>query len=122
MSNALYTQLASDANSMLAEFGQEVVLTRRTTTYNPSTGTSAPTETTQTGVACIFDYPVADINGVQVQVGDKQCFLSAKNISMPKVDDELTLASSQTFHITAVKATSPAGVPVLYEVNLRGQQ
>lgn len=126
-----YSSIASNADAMLSEFGQTVTVTTNTYgSYDTATGSNSVSTSTQTASAVILDYARTDAgmlnaDGSLVLNTDKQCYVSALTTSgislqAPKPDiTTVTDVNSNTFTVKNVKAVSPAGTPVLYELNLR---
>ena len=121
-----YTKIQATANKLLKGKGQTVTITRQTSgAYNTATGAAAVTTTTQTGYGAIFDYADRNIDGELILSGDKQLLLSAVNstgtaLTAPEVNDTVTDAGAVVRTITRIKALSPAGTTVMFDVNLRG--
>ncbi len=119
-----YSEIATDVDETLAEFGQTVTVTTKTGgTYSTSTGVITPTSTTQTGTGAVFDYPTRNIDGNLILIGDKQLLLSPKNsagaaLTAPAVNDTVTIGGV-VWTVTMVKPLSPAGTVVMYDCNLR---
>jgi hypothetical protein len=116
-----YGKIATLADSLLAEYGQKVTITRRSDgEYNPTTGeVMMASETYQTGKGLLMDYGQSMIDGSMIQAGDKQLFLSVVGLSSVKIGDLVTTADSITRTITSIKDYNPAGVSVMMECNLR---
>jgi len=120
-----YSRMQQTANKMLKGKGQAVTITRRTSgAYDPTTGAATVTTTTQVGWGAIFDYSDRNIDGELILSGDKQLLLSAVNstgtaLTAPEVNDTVT-AGGVVRTITRIKALSPAGTTVLFDINLRG--
>jgi hypothetical protein len=116
---ALYTSLAGIANQVLTYYGQPLVISNIVTgAYDPATGQSSTTVTTQTGSGAIFEYENENIDGILIQKGDKQVILSAIGITPPKVNDTINIGGiSHT--ITNVGTISPAGTICLFDLNVR---
>jgi hypothetical protein len=120
-----YSRMQQTANKMLKGKGQAIVITRQVSgAYDPATGTATVTTTVQNGYGAIFDYSDKNVDGVLILSGDKQLLLSAVNstgtaLTAPEVNDTVT-AGGVVRTITRIKALSPAGTTVLFDVNLRG--
>jgi len=113
-----YPRTAATALRLLQRFGAVATLKRSSVAaYDPSTGTAAETPTSLSTTACVFDYPQKYVDGTLILVGDKQAYLSAEQL--PKQGDVLAWQSVD-YTVITVKAIAPAGVAVLYEVQLRG--
>ena len=124
--NDFYTKMQTTANKLLKGKGQAVTLSRQTAgVYDPTTGETVVTVTTQTGTGAIFDYADENIDGVLILSGDKQLLLSAVNstgtaLTAPMVNDTVTDTGGVVRTITRIKTMSPAGTTVLFDCNLRG--
>lgn len=117
-----YTIDRAEAADMIAEFGQAVTLTRIAAgTYDPATGTSTPSTSTQAGKGVILPLsPMKKAAGTNIPEGAQQLLLSALKadgsvLVVPHVDDNVTLASGEVMQIIAVDPLTPAGVAVLYD-------
>jgi hypothetical protein len=115
-----YAAMALSADDLLVEFGAAATLTRTTAgAYDPETGTSTPeTVTTQNVTAVCIDYAAEFIDGSLIQRGDKQVFLSPKDITAPAAGDKFTWQGAE-YSVIAVTPLSPAGTVVLYELQAR---
>lgn len=113
-----YNATAATAVRLLTRFGAACTLKRTTAgTYNPATGTSTPTVTSLTTTAAVFDYPQRYVDGTLIREGDKQCFCSPSVV--PKQGDVLEWQGAD-YQVVMVKPVSPAGIPVLFEAQIRG--
>jgi hypothetical protein len=115
-----YSEMAAVADELLTEFGATATMTRNTAgTYDTSDGTTAaPTTTVQTVTAAVFDYEQKYLDGTLILAGDKQAFLSPAGITAPLQGDVLTWQGTD-YTVIAVKPLSPAGVPLLFELQVR---
>ena len=125
-----YARMQATANKLLKGKGQAVTLTRQVSgAYDPATGQATITTTIQTGTGAIFDYGIQQAGiysapGSLIQVGDKQLLLSVISamgglLTAPEVNDTVTVGTT-VYTIKQVKALSPAGTTVLFDINLRG--
>lgn len=116
-----YGKIATLADSILADYGQSVIIISRSGgEYDPSTGEVLyATETTQTGRGLLMDYGQKMIDGSMIQLGDKQLFLSVVGITAPKIGDIIVAADAKARTITQIKDYNPAGTSVMLECNLR---
>jgi hypothetical protein len=126
-----YSAIASNADAMLSEFGQTVTVTTSTAgTYNPATDAVTVTTASKTGNAVILDYDridtgVLNMDGSPVLSSDRQCYLSAlasdgSSMTEPTPDKtQITDAAGKIYTVKNMKRVSPAGTPVLYELNIR---
>lgn len=113
-----YTATAATASRLLSRFGAAATLKRVSgTAYDPATGTNVPTYTDVPTTAAVFAYDQKYIDGTIIKQGDQRAYCAPGN--MPAAGDRFTW-NSATLEVVAVKPVSPAGVPVLYEAQLRG--
>lgn len=113
-----YAATAETATRLLERFGAAATLKRSTPgAYNSATGTTTPTVTTHATTAAVFAYDQKYIDGTLIQQGDQRAYLAPAVV--PQQGDALTWGG-RDWAIVAVKPVSPAGVPVLYESQLRG--
>ncbi|QLQ28519.1 MAG: hypothetical protein HZT39_09840 [Pseudoxanthomonas sp.] len=119
MTSFQYAAIAATATRLLQRFGASATLKRQTAgTYDPSTGTTPVTVTELATTAAVFAYDQKYIDGTLILQGDQEAYLTAANA--PKQGDLLAW-QGRDWSIVAVKPISPAGVPVVYEAQLRGQ-
>lgn len=112
-----YTATAAEAHALLSEFGQRVTLTKNSAgAYNPATGSATVTSVAQSTVGAVLEFAdgVTNFAGALVTKDSKRVLLSTVGIDAPAVDDTIA-AGGKTYTVLQVKATRPAGVPVLYE-------
>lgn len=116
----------STADRLIEAKGQVITLTRRApSAYDPATGTSAITLTTQTGKGVILPLsPMTKANASNIVAGDQQMLLSSLNstggvLTVPHVDDTATLANGEVVSIVSVDPLSPAGLDILYDCVVR---
>lgn len=115
----IHTKAAATAVRLLAKYGQVVTLTHSAPgTYDPATGSVANTLTTQTAVAVELDYSEREIDGTLVQRGDKKLLLAASGLTVPTVDDTVTVRSV-VYTIKSVNTVAPGGVDIVYELQGR---
>ena len=115
-----YSDMADTADELIAEFGQAVTLkVSAGTTYDPETGSSVVTYTDQSGHGCVVEFDKKLIDGTKVRVGDKLVLLSPIGITEPKDGDQLVIGAETWQLVPPVTVTAPAGVAVLYEVQVR---
>ena len=117
-----YDKTAASALRMLAHAGAACTITRKgegSGSYNPDTGTfgTAPA-LTQDGVAVVFPYPEELIDGTTILRGDHQAYVAPQLAWAPRATDVLAW-QGVNYTVVSVKAWAPAGVPVLYELQVR---
>jgi hypothetical protein len=121
---SFYSDLAADADLLLAEFGQSITIRRQTAgEYDPETGSAAITTSDEVGNGCVFDFGLHASGqsfsaGSMILAGDKQLLLSPVGIAAP-APGCLAIIGADAWNIVSVKSTAPAGVAVIYECQLR---
>lgn len=115
----------SKAGPMFRKYGMSVTL-RRTTqgAYNPSTGgMGAGTAVDYTCLVVVTEYNDFVVDGTLVKRGDKRLLVAAKGLDItPSVGDVFLLNDGQwkvPDSTGAVKTLAPAGVAIMYEVQIR---
>ena len=133
----LAEELSQEVTDLLDELNsdglaQECLITKRASgAYDPATGTTSVTETTQTVVGSIFDSlseltspsTVTNINSSLIKSGDRILLLSAIDISGNAVDvepDFLISVNGRAYTVITLGAIDPGGVVINYVAILRG--
>jgi hypothetical protein len=117
-----YTRAIAMVQRLLAKYGTTTTLTTPSDTaaaYDPATGTAtlaAPTVDTVT--VAVFPYADKFIDGTLILTGDEQAYLSAQGISEPKPGSMLAWRG-KSYTTVRAKTLGPAGVNVLYELQVR---
>lgn len=117
-----YTQSAATAQRLLARFGKAITVRKQQAgAYDPATSSVSinNVDTVAQGVLLEYKDGQANAPGTMIQVGDKKLLLSPANFSADPIASDLVLADGATWNIVKVKALRPAGVTVLYELQLR---
>lgn len=113
-----YTATAATATRLLQRFGAAATIKRTTTgAYDPALGYAPVTTTQLATTAAVFDYPQGYIDGTNILQGDRQAYLTPANA--PKQGDVLTWQGAD-LAVVSVKPVAPAGLAVVYEVQVRG--
>lgn len=125
-----YARTKANTTRMLTRYGQSIVITTHSIgVYDPSTGASTDTTSTQSGIGVIFEwgqqgstpsYGRSMIPSTLIIEGDKQCYLSATGITMPNINDTITDATGKVYRLKMIKELAPSGIAVLYECNICG--
>ena len=114
-----YNSIKGTARSLLAKFGQSMTLVKTTSdSYNTTTGANTLTTSSTTDLGVILPYGDA-LNSAPdslVKQNDQQIFIQMATV--PSVTDKITVAGVD-YNIVSVKAIEPAGVNVLYELQVR---
>jgi len=114
---SFYTGLQSVASNLLASKGQNVTFSRETiTATNPVTGTNTRTTSTFTAYGVATNYNKTEIDGTIIQSGDIKFIM--EGVTAPKQGDSTTI-DSIVYRVMGVVPVSPAGVAVIYKVQLR---
>lgn len=117
----------SDADRVVAMFDRlrkqgraRTVRLRRVTAgeYDPATGKVVQTEVDHEAIGVFLDYAQRDIDGTLIRVGDRRV-LMAPDAPRPLTGDAVAV-DDQVLCVVAVRVTEPAGVAVLYELQVRG--
>lgn len=114
-----YSNLKVTARVLLKKFGQSMTLTRDVAgAYDPTTGSVSNTVQTfvDFGVVLPYSNGVSSIADSLIQTGDRQVFIQMS--TEPKPTDKITIAGA-VHNIVNVKPLEPAGVNVLYELQIR---
>lgn len=120
-----YTKVRDGAVTRLMDrFGQDVTVKVRTgKTRDLGAGTSTPAYSDKTVRAAILDYKLSEIDGTQVQRGDKRALINPADTSGTAFTmtghDKVTFDSKE-HEVVHVEPVSPAGTTVLYKAQLRG--
>lgn len=121
-----YDEIAADALAAIEEAGQAVTLNIPGSGggYVPGVGVvPANPAMTAEGIGVLLDYAQREIDGTNIQHGDQKLLLAPQIEAIPTTEHTVTvmhLGESKTFSIKHVAAVAPAGVPVLYILQLRG--
>lgn len=110
-----YVKSALTARKLLARFGQDMTLTKEV--YNIDTGAlTSSTSTTDKGVILPYSDGVVSMSGGLIKSSDQQVYI---NISVvPAPTDRLTVGA-KVYSVISVEALEPAGVNVLYILQIR---
>lgn len=117
-----YAATALKADKLLAKFGRAATLRHvQIGAYNPATSRAAQSTSDSTVNAAIFPYAagISQRSNGLIQETDQQCFLSTVNSgAQPEPGDKL-IWGSDTYQIIDAHPISPAGTPVLFDVQVR---
>lgn len=115
-----YTEIATEVLEILRDFGRSATLNRQgTPTYDPATSRTTSTATTQALQAAKFPYGEKLIDGTLIRAADEQMFAAAHGSTLiPQAGDTVTWIT-ETWHVVKAKNLGPAGVFVLFELQLR---
>lgn len=114
----LYTGLRGTAQSLMASYGQALTFTRETQgAYDPLAGSTATTTSTYTLRCVVMLYRAAEVDGSRIQESDHKV-LAAVGETVPEVGDTVAI-DGKAARVQWVGTVSPAGIPVLYELQVR---
>ena len=116
---SFYSDLATDVNELLTEFGQAVVVTSyEMAVEDTATGVAAQTSTEYTTVGVLLDFDYRNFGeGTEsyhaVSSSDKRLLLKAASAINPK---DLVLVDNTVYKVNVAKLINPAGTRVLYDL------
>lgn len=115
-----YTGLQSTATRLLAKYGKPMVLDIQTgSAYDPVTQTNTPTYEPYPVKGLVLSYKGrTNEAGTYVQTDDKKLLLSVSNAPEPTTGAQV-IDGADVYTMQAVKALSPAGVNLLFELQGR---
>lgn len=117
---SFYPGLQSTAARLLADKGRQMTLRKRTPgTYNPSTASAALTTADTAVTGGVFDYAALLIDGTSIQRGDKKVVLAAQGLAVEPDTGDLLLIGGVEFNVISVQPVAPAGVVVIYILQVR---
>ncbi len=115
-----YASIATVADNIIINFGVPVtVVSKGTASYNVNTGAVVATDTTQTANGVVTNYDSKDIDNTLILRGDKRLLLSPIGITTIKPDAKVTIAGI-SYNVISVNETNPAGVALVYDLQIRG--
>lgn len=120
------TAQRSRAADLIEAKGQAVTITRRAAgAYDPATGSSTITTSTQAGHGVVLPLSAFRKSVGNVVDGDQQLLLSGLNaagtaLTAPKVDDTVTLVDASVHAIVSIDPLGPAGTNIIYDCVIRG--
>lgn len=115
---AFYDGLKTVASNLLASKGQQVTVSRETSSgFNPITGINTTSTSTFTGYGVSTNYNQNQIDGTIVQNGDILFILESTDTE-PELEDTIVI-DSVNYIVKNVIEVSPAGTTVIYKLQLR---
>ena len=118
-----YTRAAASALRLLTKYGKTVQLRSVTTgDYDTDTSSVATTSVDRNRKAALFDverinYGIGLRNGLQIQEGDRQCYMDASGVA-PTPEDKI-VDGTLVYNILEIKELNPAGTPVMFTLLIR---
>ena len=115
---SFYTGLQAVAANLLASKGQLLTFSRDTeTAFSPGEGEGQYNPSTYTGNGVALNYNKGEVDGTIVLKSDIKLILEATTTA-PVNGDKVTI-DNIVYRVMSVKPTSPAGIVVIYEIQLR---
>lgn len=113
--------LTDRASRIIAERGRAVTLQRETPGGSDGFGGTLPgtwTDYPATAATARYGEELAAIAGGLFEVGDLRLFMAADVAVTPEVDDRV-IAEGETYRVVRVSPVGTAGVPHLYDMQVR---
>lgn len=118
-----YAEIAAGALESIAEAGQPVTLHHKGPSGPPGPFVPGqpvtPTVLDYPGTGALFGYKQRDIDGTLIKHGDQRLLLAPQIEVSPKTGDTVTVGA-KAYNVLNVGIVAPAGVAVLYKLQLRG--
>lgn len=116
-----YAEIAEGVLESIAEAGQPVTLHRKAAPSGPFVPGQpvTPTVLDYPGTGALFGYKQRDIDGTLIKHGDQRLLLAPQIEVAPKTGDTVTVGT-KVYNVVDVGIVAPAGVAVLYKLQLRG--
>lgn len=115
MADTFYDRLQATASRLIAQYGREVILLKRTTSgtaYNP-----VVTENSHYVYGVQSEYKSHEIDGTLIQRNDKK-FLVYSSLVVPDTKDALQ-DGTKKYSIIDVKEIKPGTTNIFYEIQAR---
>lgn len=117
-----YLTSRDDADELIADFGQAVLLRRLVSGGTESEPTQTPTD--YGTYAAIIDYSDDQIDGENILRTDRRALVAAGplntlGINTVRAPDSIVLASGEVLSVVPVKPLNPAGVVVMFDCQVR---
>ena len=115
-----YSGLQSTASRLLAQFGKPMTLRIQSgSAYDPVTQTNVPAYTDFPVTGLVLNYKGRmNESGTYVQTDDKKLLLSVSDAPEPTTGAQV-IDGSDVYTVQTVKALSPAGINLLFELQGR---
>ncbi|MNL26978.1 hypothetical protein D3C87_1485420 [compost metagenome] len=120
---AFYDEMAVMALDMITEFGQPVTIRAITVgEYDPDAGSAPPDSTKeQTAQSILLDFTGQEFqNNSLIKQGDKKLKIAAQGLEwVPDLLNKVIIQGRTWSIVPPLKEVSPAGTPILYELQVR---
>ena len=114
-----YDAKAALVQNQLKRYGQPITLVRDIAgVFDPITGAVSGGETQRLICSGILtNYQQSLVDGERIQLGDKKLLLAPDNL--PLMSDKIEDRHGQRWQIVRIESVSPAGVDLLYKIQVR---
>jgi len=112
-----YTRAQNTADRLITKYGKDIVISKKTNTgdaWNPTQST-----TTQTVKGAVLDYSQNNIDGTLVLSGDKQVYITARDLDFAVEKEHTLTIDGANYAIVNLITLKPADVVVYYEAQAR---
>lgn len=118
--SAFYNEMQATATELITEFGKPMTLRIQSgSTYDPVTQTNVPAYTDYAVTGLVLNYKGrTNESGTYVQTDDKKLLLSVSDAPEPTTGARV-VDGADVYTVQAVKALSPAGINLLFELQGR---
>ena len=116
-----YIRMQKTALRLIKKFGGQMTLTGQdSSTYDIESNENVVIPATSVAVfGVIVDHKADEIDGTMVLDGDKKLLLSAKNTTIPKLNDTIVYAGGEWTLQNPITEVNPASTRVIYKCNIR---
>lgn len=116
---SFYSEVATEAASVIAEFGATCTLTTdETGAYDPEEGSAPIITTSHPCSAAVFPVERQYLDGTTILATDQQALVSVVGLVEPKPGDRLTF-NGVVYQLLRAMILGPAGIAVLYTIFIR---
>lgn len=118
---SFYQGIQETSSRLIKEYGAEITLSRTIKgTFDPVKGKSAGDTKKQFKChAVLNNYEIKHVNETQIQLGDKQMTLAAKDLGTTPVMTDTITQGGTTYSIKNIQLLNPGGVDLIYELQCR---
>lgn len=113
-----YDGLAATSLALLTKYGRNVTRRRFAEgAYDPATGSVTQTPTDSTFRGALLGFTVREVRGALVTERDKRLLLEAAG---SPTNADVFVIDGIEYAVVSFDAINPAGIPVIYDLHLRG--